>query len=132
MGTSTGYVCRACGERFRPRRGGGFFFDVLHCRRCGAGRSVLHEELGEIHLRFVKGLPGAYAVARAGLDRRIKAEYQGAPIDRAEYHRLAEATLEPCACGGRFRYDAPARCPRCRSTSRQWDADPDAPVMHYD
>jgi hypothetical protein len=132
MGTSTGYICRPCGERFSPRFGGGFFFDLLHCATCGEERGVRHEDLGEIHLRFVKGLPGPYAVARAGMDRRIKAEYPGEPIDRGEYHRLAEATLQPCACGGHFRYDAPPRCPGCRSTSEQWDQDPDAPSMFYD
>lgn len=132
MGKSTGYICRGCGERFRPQFGGGFFFDLLHCDQCGADFSVAHEELGEIHLRFVKGLPGPYAVARAEMDRRIKAEYPGEPIDRAEYHRQAEATLEPCDCGGRFRYDAPPRCPGCRSASEQWSRDPCSPSMLYD
>ena len=45
---------------------------------------------------------------------------------------VAEATLDPCTCGGRFRYDAPPRCPACRSTSEQWDADPTAGGMFYD
>jgi hypothetical protein len=80
----------------------------------------------------VKGLPGPYAVARMEMDRRIREEYPGEPLTRTEYHAAAEGTLEPCACGGRFRYDAPARCPRCRSTSSQWDRDPNARSMHYD
>ena len=114
------------------RSGGGFMFDLLHCDTCGATRSVSHQDLGEIHLGFVKGLPGPYAVARVTMDRRIQAEYPGRTLTRDEYHAAAEATLEACACGGRFRYDAPARCPGCRSTKDQWDQDPEARGMLYD
>ena len=114
------------------RRGGGFFFDLLQCDKCGKDRSVSHEELGDVHLGFVKGLPGPYAVARAEMDRRIQAEYPGKTLTRDEYHAAAEATLDACDCGGSFRYDAPARCPGCRSTQDQWDQDPAAGSMHYD
>ena len=68
----------------------------------------------------------------AEMDRRIQAEYQGEPLNRDEYHAVAEATLEACPCGGHFRYDAPARCPTCRSTSELWDQDPNAGGSHYD
>ena len=132
MGSISGYICRACGAHFTVRSGGGFFFDLLHCERCGANHSVGHGELGDIHLGFVKGLVGPYAVARASLDRRIKADYPGEPLTRDEYHTRVEATLEPCTCGGRFRYEAPARCPGCGSTGKQWDEDPAAGLMMYD
>jgi hypothetical protein len=133
MGSASGFICKACDAGFTIRQGGGFFFDLLHCDACGAARSVRHQDLRDIHLRFVKGLaPRPYAVARSAMDRQIQAEYAGEPIDREEYHALAEGTLEPCACGGRFRYDAPARCPSCRSTSEQWQPDPSAGAMLYD
>jgi hypothetical protein len=99
-------------------------FDLLHCDTCGRPRSVGHEDLGDIHLGFVKGLTRPYAVARAAMDRRIQAEYPGETLTRDEYHAAAERTLEACSCGGAFRYDASARCPGCRSTIEQWDADP--------
>jgi hypothetical protein len=114
------------------RGGGGFFFDLLHCDACGATESVSHQDLGDMHLGFVKGLPGPYAVSRMRLDEEIKATYQGEPLTRDEYHAAAEATLEPCACGGHFRYDAPARCPECRSTGDQWDDDPHGGHAFYD
>jgi hypothetical protein len=132
MGSLAGYICRACGTRFSVSEGGGFFFDLLHCDICGESRSVGHQELGDIHLRFVKGLPGPYAVSRSKMDREIQATYPGQPLSRAEYHAAAEATLEPCACGGHFRYDAPARCPECRSTHEQWDRDPESRGVLYD
>ncbi|MFN8630052.1 MAG: hypothetical protein U0838_06910 [Chloroflexota bacterium] len=120
MGSISIYTCTACGADFRVADGGGFFFDRLHCDACGKSKSVTHRDLGDIHLRFVKGLRTPYALARAAMDRDIQANYPGEPITRAEYHALAEATLEPCACGGRFRYGAPARCPNCKSTSESW------------
>jgi hypothetical protein len=132
VGSAAGYICRACGTRFGTRSGGGFFFDLLHCDTCGAVRTVRHRDLGDIHLRFVKGLPSPYAVVRLEMDRRIQREYPGEPLNTAEYHAAAEATLDPCSCGGRFRYDSPARCPQCRSMSEQWDTNPDAPGMSYD
>lgn len=132
MGNASGYICRTCGARFQARSGGGFFFDLLHCDTCGEAKSVGHQELGDIHLRFVKGLPGPYAVARSVMDRRIQREYPGEPLTRAEYHAAAETTLDPCSCGGRFRYDAQARCPACRSTSEVWDRDAEGLSMFYD
>ena len=77
MGTATGQICGACGTRFGVRDGGGFFFDLLHCDRCGRAQSVGHEELGDIHLRFVKCLPGPYTVGRTAMDRRIQREHPG-------------------------------------------------------
>ncbi len=132
MGSASGFICRPCGARFMSSDGGGFFFDLLHCDTCGATRSVSHQDLGDIHLGFVKGLPGPYAVARRDMDRRIQAEYPGKPLTRGEYHTAAEATLEACKCGGTFRYDAPARCPECRSTSELWDVDPNGPMVSFD
>jgi hypothetical protein len=71
MGSTTGHIWLACGTRFSVRQGGGFYFDLLHCDACGKDTSVAHQDLGDIHLRYVKGLPGPYAVARAAMDRRI-------------------------------------------------------------
>jgi hypothetical protein len=132
MGSASRYICRACGTHFTARHGGGFMFDLLHCDSCGAPKSVSHEELGEIHLGFIKGLSGPYAIARSQMDRRIQAEYPGKPLTRDEYHSAAEATLDACACGGRFAYDAPARCPGCRSTADSWDLDPTGSTMFID
>ena len=132
MGSAESYICRTCGTHFMARDGGGFMFDLLHCDTCGATTSGSHQELGDIHLGFVKGLPGPYAVARAAMDRRIQAEYPGRTLTRDEYHAAAEATLEACTCGGTFRYGAPARCPGCRSTDDQWDEDPDGARMFID
>ena len=132
MGSSTGHTCRRCGTHFAARHGGGFYFDLLHCDACGRTATLGHADLGDIHLRYVKGLPSPYAVTRSAMDRRIQAEYPGEPLGQDEYRAAAEATLDPCACGGRFRYDAPPRCPTCRSTAELWDHDPKAPSAFID
>lgn len=120
MSVEIAYHCTSCNLEFTVIKGGGFAFDVLHCDTCGADTTVSHESIGGPHLAFVKGLPGVYAGARAGLDQQIKATYPGEPISRDEYHGCVEATEEPCRCGGTFTYDAPPRCPGCRSTEESW------------
>ena len=132
MGSVTSETCLDCGETFSIRSGGGFVFDRLHCEQCGADKSVGHQELGDTHLRFIKGLKVPYAVARAEMDRRIQDEYPGKPLSRKQYHAAVEGDLAPCACGGRFRYDAPPRCPKCRSTPDRWDPSKRQIVMHFD
>ena len=132
MGSLRGAICRICGTRFTVRSGGGFYFDLLHCDQCGMAKSFAHDEMGEVHLRFVKGLPGPYALARSAMDRRIQTEYTGAPLSRDEDHAAVEATPDPCRCGGRFRYDAPPRCPGCRSTQEVWDRDPTISSAYID
>jgi len=132
MGNAKGHICEACGTTFGVRDGGGFFFDMLHCDTCGKAQGVRHRDLGDIHLRFVKGLDHPYAVARMEMDRRIQEEYPGEPLSRRDYRAAAEATLDSCPCGGRFSYDAPARCPNCRSTSEMWRLNPKASIAFYD
>ena len=132
MGTRTGQICKVCGTRFSLQQGGRFFFDMLHCDACGRSKDVGHMDLNEIHFGFIKGLDHPYAVARMKTDRHIKDKFRGEPLSRDEYHAAAEATLDMCPCGGRFRYDAPARCPGCRSTREQWVRDPKVSSVHYD
>jgi hypothetical protein len=127
-----GYRCRRCGTKFGARNGGGFWFDLLHCEVCGRDRNVAHEDLGDVHLGYVKGLGIPYAMTRAAFDRHIQATFPGPSLDTEAYHTAAEATLEPCECGGHFRYDAPARCPVCRSTSELWERDRRVSMVLYD
>lgn len=91
--------------------------------------SVRHQDMGDIHLRFVKGLDIPYAVARADMDRRIQEEYPGDPLGESGYRAAVESRLDPCECGGRFRHDAPPRCSSCRSTSEMWDDDESEPIL---
>jgi hypothetical protein len=120
MGQQTKRRCLACGKRFQVEQGGGFFFDLLHCDRCGEARSIGHEEMGDIHLGYIKGLPGPYAVARREMDEDILRTFSGPALTRAEYQAAVEGLVGACACGGAFSYAAPARCPGCGSTEERW------------
>lgn len=116
MGTRIGARCLDCDEDYSISEGGGFFFHLLRCDTCGQGRSVGFDELGETHLRYLKGLNGPYAMVSAEHDRRVQEDYDGEPLAEEDYHREVERLAGACECGGSFRFDAPPRCPACRST----------------
>jgi hypothetical protein len=61
-------------------------------------------------------------------DRRLRETYPGEPLSEEAYHREVERLLGPCGCGGEFSFDAPVRCPRCRSTAIKEGR----PSKHYD
>jgi hypothetical protein len=109
--------CRDCGKPFRSAEGGGFSFHLLHCDTCGDPKALSFEEIGEPHLRYLKGLKGPYCIPSAEHDREVRQHDPGEPISEEEYHRQAEAIAGNCHCGGRFHFDAPVRCPNCRSAN---------------
>ncbi len=115
MGYSFQATCLDCHERFKASEGGGFFFHLLRCDRCGRPESIGFDEIGEPHLRYLKGLDGPYCLASSENDEAVRRNYPGEPITEEQYHREVEALAEPCDCGGRFQFGAPIRCPVCRS-----------------
>lgn len=115
MGYQVNATCRTCGAEFTVDHGGGFSFHLLRCDRCGKTKATGFNELGEVHVRYVKGLPGPYCVASAERDRAIQKNARIASITEKEYRKKIDAMAGACTCGGRFRLDAPPRCPKCRS-----------------
>jgi len=130
MGQQYSAICDACDCRFTVNDGGGFTFHLLRCDRCGAGRAISFEEIGEPHLRYLKGLDVPYSMATAEHDRRVRETYHGEPVARDEYEAAVEELCGECECGGRFRFDAPPRCPSCRSTDVR--RDPEGQSICYD
>jgi hypothetical protein len=130
MGSEYRVLCRRCDETFTVSDGGGFLFDLLHCERCGAARSVRHLDLGPIHLRYLKGLTGPYAVPRQQFDEAIQRDYDAEPLSEPEYRDAVSEFVGPCQCGGRFTYEAAARCPRCGSTDEHWQEVPGGRVFY--
>jgi hypothetical protein len=105
--------CLECGEQFEMSRGGGFTFHQLGCDRCGRTTAVSLAALGDLHLRYLAGLPTPFAVSASDtVSETAKAE----PISEEEYQREVEKIAGKCSCGGEFTFAAPPRCPRCRST----------------
>lgn len=116
MGVEVAAKCLACGEEFTVGHGGGFFFHLLRCDRCGETRSVSFEELGVIHIRYLKGLAGPYCVASMEHDQWVRENAQVEQLSEEEYYRSVEALAGTCPCGGKYTLSAPPRCPECRST----------------
>ncbi len=119
MGHGTSAVCRKCGAEFQANEGGGFFFHLLHCDQCGREKAVSFAKLGKLHERYVKGLSVPYCIASMARDSAIQAREDIEPMTAAEYRLAVEKKLRKCRCGGRYRFDALGRCPKCRST--EWD-----------
>jgi hypothetical protein len=116
MGSQISATCLGCGKTFTLDRGGGFFFHIVRCDKCGKAKSIGFDRLGELHIRYLKGLPGPYCVASAKHDENIRKNAPVEPISQEEYHKGIEAIAGKCRCGGLYTLDAPARCPKCRST----------------
>jgi hypothetical protein len=124
MGSTYNVKCKQCGHKFSVNSGGGFFFHLLHCDSCGEDKSIGFDEIGEPHLRYIKGLPGPYCAASSGLDKQIKDNYPGEPMSEEEYHAAVEQIAGGCGCGGSYKFDAPPRCPKCKSIELEYDAEP--------
>jgi hypothetical protein len=65
MGAGISAKCLDCGSEFTVNEGGGLSFHLLRCDTCGETKGVGFGELGELHLRYLKGLPGPYSVVTA-------------------------------------------------------------------
>jgi hypothetical protein len=113
MGRAYQAVCKSCGHTFPASEGGGFSFESLRCDQCGEDTAVSHNDVWESYLAMLKG--GNFAFPEPdGADGRT---YQGEPITEGEFRRRVEAKAGICSCGGQFKFDAPLRCPACRSAS---------------
>lgn len=112
-----GYVgrCKSCGHEEQQREGGGFFFHLLHCDKCGHEKRIGFEELGEIHVRYIKGLGGPYAFISKEQDEWIQQHYKGESLTEKQYYTEVEKMVGTCSCGGQYSMTAPARCSKCRS-----------------
>ena len=130
MGMQCDATCQKCGHAFPVCDGGGFSFHLLRCDTCGKEKSVDFASLGELHGRYLKGLSGPYSIATRARDEHLRAGTPGPPISEEEYHAAVEAFLGKHRCGGRFRFDAPPRCPKCRSIDIKYDEG--GPTIMYD
>jgi len=116
MGMSYRAACEECGYRSKVEIGGGFAFHLLHCTQCGKAKSVSFDQLGDVHLQYLKGLEGPYSIATAAHDDAVKSTYTGRAISESTYERRVQRFAGSCRCGGRFTFRAKPRCPKCRST----------------
>ena len=128
MGEERRAICNKCRHRFSVNIEGGFRFHLLHCDRCGGEKAIDFDTLGEIHLQYLKGLQGPYSVATADYDRDVQKNYAGAPLSEEDYESKVEEFAGKCRCGGWYKFNAPPRCPKCKSS----DLSMGKVLTHYD
>ena len=125
MGSIYRATCKSCGHEFHVSEGGGMLFHILRCDRCASEKSMTFDEIGDPHLRYLKGLPGSYSTATGAHDEAARNTYQGEPISESEYRSAVEEMAGSCECGGSHRFDAPPRCAECRSLDIEKDPEPE-------
>ncbi len=113
MGRAFQALCAACQHTFPAAEGGGFHSDRVRCKKCGRDEVVLHEDIQDTFLAYLKGWRPDFPEL-IGPDGSV---WPGEPITRREYRRRLVAKVGPCECGGRFSFTAPMRCPACGSES---------------
>lgn len=113
MGRAFRAVCESCGYTFPASEGGGFSFESLRCDQCGVQTAVEYEAIWDTYLAMLKGIKPLMPEPN-GADWRT---YPGEPITEEEYRCRVEAKAGECPCGGRFSFEAPLRCPACKSVS---------------
>jgi len=128
MGCEYKVTCRACGHKSLVNDGGGFLCHMLRCDKCGREKDVGFNEMGEIHLRYIKGLSGPYCVATTKFDKTIRENYRGKPLSERKYNKAVENFADKCGCGGQFKLKAKLRCPKCKSARLKKGA----PTFFYD
>jgi Zn finger protein HypA/HybF involved in hydrogenase expression len=116
MGHEFEAKCRDCEKTFRVSEGGGFSFHLVRCDQCGETKTIDFEDLGELHLQYLKGLSGPYCIASSVHDKDVQEHAPVEPISKSKYHAEVESQAGSCKCGGHYAFDAPPRCPACRST----------------
>jgi len=110
MGSLFDATCRECGTVFQASHGHGRRFQELRCDACGEARLIRHDEIAGPLRRFRRA--GEVAGDIDDMEEGDRAFERA----RSEFEGEVEAFAGECSCGGRFCYDAPLRCPSCRST----------------
>jgi hypothetical protein len=90
-------------------------FHLLHCNTCGREKIISFEEIGEPHLKYLKGLSYSNDTATQENDEDVHANYPGPTISEEEYFRVVEEMAGHCECGGQFKFDA---SPDARNVNR--------------
>jgi hypothetical protein len=100
--------CLECGNVFTLEHGGGFFFHLVRCDKCGRTKSISFDDLGELHLRYLKGLSGPCAIETSAKDGDIRNQVPLEPISEEEYNGRIRPIAGKCRCGGKYALEAPS------------------------
>jgi hypothetical protein len=96
MGQTVEATCQECGYIFELDEGGGFFFHILYCNKCGKTKNISFEDITDKIKANPYIVPKLFTIKDENLDKIEK--YAG-----------------KCKCGGKFLFFAKPRCPKCKS-----------------
>jgi hypothetical protein len=123
MGHEVEAKCLDCGTTFTVMHGGGFFFHLVRCDKCGRTKSIGFDDLGELHLRYLKGSPGPYCIASSEHDEHVRKHLPVEPISEDEYHsrcyRCQTYTIDKTEDPGEHRIEPWMKFRQPKQTSRE-------------
>jgi hypothetical protein len=121
LGCSIQAACNKCKTHFTASKGGGRKFDLLHCDHCGAEHGINHDEIGNPYKRYCNSVEALFQFRRGRDENHIVKSIRNLlsgvwySVSTFQYNRAVEKKAGKCQCGGRFKFDAPPRCPGCLS-----------------
>lgn len=130
MGQRTSVICLKCGHKFKADEGGGFTFRLLHCDSCSKTKSIPIDDFGNLHPKYLKGLKGPDSEATKIYDKHIQNNCKGKALSWKKRDAVIEKIVGNCKCGGSFKFNAKARCPKCKSL--KFKEDKNGGVVQYD
>ena len=117
MGVQREGKCLECGEAFTVSAGGGFSFHLVRCEACGETKSIGTDEIEPLLASYQSDLlMRCYTAGSVAQDYYAKKHWDPDKAAEEKYKRSVEDFSGDCACGGKFTFDAPLRCPACHST----------------
>ena len=100
MGHRSEVICKKCDADFMFDSGGGFFFHLLKCDSCSKTKNIKFDEIGNLHLRFLKGSNIPYSMAGQKQWDDVRDNNEGEALSKEGYYKSIEDMAGECKCGG--------------------------------
>lgn len=129
MGCEMQAECNICGHEFRVSYGGSMSSELLRCNRCGKDKFILFREIPDLWVGRWRRFWDAQDGEVVWDDRLGEVKITMRAITEKVYRDRVQRFAGGCTCRGRFRFNAPPRCPKCWSRSF---TEGERPVLFYD
>jgi hypothetical protein len=107
------YRCFDCDSVFYHESGGGFGFHSLDCDKCGKHKLLDFSKLRDIQRRHFHKHPAGCGTTW------LYVREVNLGNNQDTYYTEVERAAGNCECEGKYRFNAPTRCPKCKSTNVQ-------------
>jgi hypothetical protein len=118
-------ICNRCETRFDAAWGHSRRGYCFRCAECGRPHGVPKDEVEEppgSNFDLSQVVAEVEPKPKRTLEELLDELVNRPPSPEwLAWQQRVEATLPACACGGRYRFNAPSRCPKCRSDDHRKD-----------